>query len=111
MKKISFLLVLPLVLLVIGCWKNKIDVTDTDFEYDVEVCDEYFELVECIINKDDNPNYTQEMRIELSDEVKKIQEEWKQLDEEELTKKCTDWLAIFETDEMKSELKSFGCID
>jgi hypothetical protein len=47
----------------------------------------------------------------LSDEVKKIQEEWKQLDEEELTKKCTDWLAIFETDEMKSELRSFGCID
>jgi hypothetical protein len=47
-------------------------------------------LVECIINKDDNPNYTQEMRIELSDEVKKMQEEWKQLDEKELTKKCTD---------------------
>lgn len=105
MKKLSFLLVLPLVF---WCGK-KVDVTDTGFEYDVEICDKYFELVECIIDKDDNPNYTKEMRAELRDEVKNMQEEWKHLNEEELTKKCAEWLATFEKDEMKENLKSFGC--
>ena len=109
MKKLSFLFVLSLVLFVIWCGKNKVDVTDTDFEYDVEICDKYFELVECIIDKDDNPGYTNEMRNELRDEVKYMQEEWKQLNEEELAKKCTAGLETFEKDEMKKNLKSFGC--
>jgi hypothetical protein len=38
-----------------------------------------------------------------------MQEEWKQLNEEELTKKCTEGLKTFEKDEMKENLKSFGC--
>jgi tRNA uridine 5-carbamoylmethylation protein Kti12 len=64
-------------------------------------------LVECIIDKDDNKNYTKQMRIDLKNEVKQMQEEWKQLDEEELTKKCTEELAKFEP--MENNLNSFGC--
>ena len=111
MKKISLLLVFPLVLLIIWCGKHKVDVTDTDFEYNVEVCDEYFELVGCIIDKDDNPNYTKKMRDELRNKVKEMQEDWKQLSERELTRKCTEGLSQFETDEMKENLKSYGCLE
>lgn len=110
MKKISFLLVLSLVLFVFWCWKEKVDITETDFEYDVEICDKYFELVECIIDNDDNPNYSKEMRKELRSQVKRMQEDWKHLSEKELTRKCTEWLAAFETDEMRNNLNSFGCL-
>ena len=107
MKKISFLLALPLILLLVGCESDKIDVTDTWFEYDVKVCDKYFKLVECIIDKDNNERYTKQMRIDLKNEIKQVQEEWKQLNEEELTKKCTEELAKFEP--MEDNLNSYGC--
>ena len=107
MKKKYYLLILPLTLLLVGCESNKIDVTDTWFEYDVKICDKYFKLVECIIDKDDNKNYTKQMRIDLKNEVKQMQEEWKQLNEKELTRKCTEELAKFES--MEDNLNSFGC--
>lgn len=117
MKKKSLLLIIPLIIIIIivilVVHKNdkvsNIDITDTGFEYDVIICDEYFELVECIINKDTDENYTKQMRIDLKNEVKQMQEEWKSFGREELTKKCTEELAKFENDEMKNKLKSFGC--
>lgn len=111
MKKLYFLLVLILVFLITGCGKDKVDIRDTGFKYNIEVCDKYFKLVECIINKDTNQNYTKQMRIELKNEVKDMQEEWKQLSEQELMKKCTEGLSQFETNEMKENLKSFGCLE
>jgi len=109
MKKISFLSVLLLVLLLLGCWSDEIDVTDTGFEYDVEACDKYFELVECIIDNDDNPYFNDNMRIELKKELKNVQEEWKQLSESELTKKCTESLNGYKNDDMKESLDHYGC--
>ena len=77
MKKLSFLLIFSLVLLVFGCWKKKIDITETEFEYDVDVCDRYFQLAECIIDNDKNKNWTKEMKDELRVAIKNRQEEWK----------------------------------
>ena len=110
MKKLSFLLVLSFVLFMFWCWKDKVDVSDTDFDYDVKICDKYFELVECIIDKDTNPKYTKQMREDLKKEVKSMQDEWKQLNEQELTRKCTEGLETFETAEMQKNLSSFGCL-
>lgn len=106
MRKTPFLLLLSLLFLVTGCGK-KVDITDTGFEYDVKICDKYFELVECIIDKDTNVNYTKEIRTELKSEIKQMQEGWKQLSEEELTKKCTEELAKLEP--IKDEMNAFGC--
>ena len=92
--------------MVTGCGK-KINITDTGFEYDVKICDKYFELVECIIDKDTNEKYTKEIRTELKSEIKQMQEEWKQLNEEDLTKKCTEELSKLEP--MKENMNSFGC--
>jgi len=108
-----FLLILSLVVFI--SFKNddendvEIDVRDTGFEYNVAICDKYFELVECIIDRDTNENRTQEMRKEFKNDVKKIQEEWKQLSEEELTKKCTEVLRDFEEGLKHDNLNSFGC--
>ncbi len=87
----------------------KIDVTDTGFEYDVAVCDKYFELVGCIIDRDTNENYTKEMRIELKNIIKDLQEEWKQLTEEELSEMCTERLKELEKSLEKEDVNSFGC--
>lgn len=107
MKKISFLLVLSMSLFLLGCGKGKVDVRNTWFEYDVEICDKYFELVGCIIDNDNDENYTEQMRVELKNEVKKMQEEWKLLDKEELTKKCSEEFDKFKS--WEDNLKSFGC--
>ena len=92
MKKLSFLLVLPLVLLVIGCWKDKVDITDTDFEYEVDVCDEYFELAECIIDNTKNEDWTEILKNDLRLEIKMQQDERKNLSEEQLTRNCSGML-------------------
>ena len=108
-----FLLILSLVVFI--SFKNddendvEIDVRDTGFEYNVAICGKYFELVECIIDRDTNEKRTQEMRKEFKNDVKKIQEEWKQLTEEELTKKCTEVLGDFKEGLKHDNLNSFGC--
>lgn len=107
MKKLLFLFTLSLSLLLFGCGEDKIDVRDTWFEYDVEICDKYFDLVWCIIDNDNNEDYTDQMRTELKNEIKKIQEEWKLLDKEELTKKCTEEFDKYKY--LEDNLNSFGC--
>lgn len=118
MKKFLFFLIIFLVILSLYAFisrQNKdddveIDITDTGFQYDVAICDRYFKLVECIIDNDTNENWSHDMRIEFKSEVKKIQEDWKNLSEEELAKKCTDLLENFEKDLSKERLNSFGCL-
>lgn len=92
MKKISFLLIFTLVLLVFWCWKKKIDVTQTEFEYSVDICDRYFELARCIIDNDNNENWTKEMKDELRLAIKNRQEERKALSEDQLKNKCTEMM-------------------
>lgn len=92
MKKICFLVCLSLIFFVSGC-DDKIIITDTDF--DVKSCDRYFELMDCILENDDDKTYTKEMRDELRMKVKSIQEEWNELNEEELDERCTSELSRF----------------
>ena len=118
MKKKSLLLILSLIIVIIIVLlivfkKDKvgnIDVSDTDFAYKVNICDEYFELVECIIDKDTDERFTKQMRIELKNEVRQMQEKWKDYSEEELTKKCTEELENYINWIKEKNLNDFGCI-
>lgn len=105
MKKSVFLLALPLVILVAWCWSNKIDITDTEFN--VESCDKYFELMDCILENDNDETYSEEMRDELRQEVKDMQEEWNGMDEESLDEQCSSQLASFE--EIEDRLEEIWC--
>ena len=105
MKKSVFLLALSLVILVAWCWDKKIDITDTEFN--VESCDKFFALVDCILENDKDETYSEEMRNELRQEVKDMQEKWNGLDEESLDEQCTSQLASFE--EIDDRLKEIWC--
>ena len=87
-----------------------IDVTKTDFEYDVKVCDEYFELIECIIDRDTDDRFTRQMRIDLKNEIKNVQEKWKELDEHDLNKRCSDELLNYKNLLKVKDVETFGCI-
>jgi len=104
MKKLSFLFGLSLIILLSGCG-NKIDITDTDF--DVESCDKYFELMECILENDKDETYSEDDRNELRQDIKDQQEEWSGLNEDELDYTCSTELAKFET--IKDRLDEIWC--
>lgn len=119
-KRLIFLLsvaVLVLALLsffvVLFLWRDdelkSIDVAVVDFEYDISICDEYFDMVECIINNDNDMKYTKQMRIELKNEVKEMQEKWRELSREELFNKCSEELARFDNDVMSEKLRLMNC--
>ena len=105
MKKWVIFYILPLTLLVTGCGWNKIDITDTDF--DVESCDKYFEATDCILENEVDENYTDEMRDELRQEIKNMQDSWNTYSEEELDSLCSNELSKFET--MEDHLNEIGC--
>lgn len=118
MKKLFFFLILPLIVIVVVILLfvtrkdevEKIDVTETDFEYEADICDEYFELVDCIINKDTDERFTKQMRIDLKNEVKLMQEKWKSFNQDELTKKCEEELNKYDNEIMQNKLKAFWCL-
>lgn len=105
MKKWIVFSILPAVLLVAGCGWNKIDITDTDF--DVESCDRYFELVDCILNNDSDETYSPEMRDEIRQEVKNMQDGWNSYSDDELDSLCTAELDKFSS--IESTLDEIGC--
>ena len=102
------------VLILVLLWRSddelkSIDVAVVDFEYDISICDEYFDMVECIINNDNDMKYTKQMRIELKNEVKEMQEKWRELSREELFNKCSEELARFDNDVMSEKLRLMNC--
>lgn len=107
------LIIVGLIIIVLVFWKKEkignIDITETNFDYQVDICDKYFKLAECIIDRDTDERFTKQMRIDLKNEVILMQEKWKNFTEEELYNKCTEELAKFDNEEMKNKLKSFGC--
>ncbi len=123
MKKLSLLLVLGLLVLAAFLWLlfkddkdqtepdiHEIDVSETDFKYDVAICDKYFGLIECIINNDPNQARNSQMKLELKSKFRELQEEWKQLSENELAKKCTEEYENYKKNLKENQLNSFGCI-
>lgn len=114
MKKKSLILIfslfiVALIVLLIVRKKNDVDITNTNFVYHENLCDEYFNLLECIIDKDTDETYTKQMRIDLKNEVKMMQERWMQLSEDDLARKCKEELDQFDNDVMKEKLASFRC--
>ena len=110
MRKSVFLLALALVISLAWCWKgnNKIDITDNNIG--VDVCDRYFELMDCILENDNDETYTEEMRDELRLRIKDMQAEWEWLSKDELSDKCTTELGKFEdNEEVKGLLDNIWC--
>lgn len=87
MKKFTFLVALPLIFLLPGCGDKEVDITDTDIK--IDVCNEYFELAECIIDKTKNETWTPEMKNELRKEIKMKQDEWSELSESAAAEQCS----------------------
>lgn len=116
MKKFTnFLLLLSLVV-IFGCGSKEnveeeemqeVDIVDTDI--DVKVCDEYFDLVQCVIDKTTNQNWTKEMKNELRLEMKAKQEERKKMSKEDLDKTCSDMLNHLYTS--ATDLDELWCLD
>ena len=106
MKKLWVLSLLSLVILLAGCsWGKKIDITDNNI--DVESCNKYFEVMDCILENDKDTTYTEDMRNALREDVKVMQSEWEKLDEETLDETCRNELSKFEA--IKSTLTEIGC--
>ena len=105
MKKNTVLLLIPLILLVAGCGSNKIDIMDTNI--DVESCDKYFKMMECILENDRDSDYTEEDRDGIRQTIKDMQAEWEWLDPEVLSEKCSIELAKYEG--IQDRLEAIWC--
>lgn len=84
----KLLILLPCFLLIAWCsrWNKKTDIVNTDF--DIESCNKFFQLIDCIIDKDNDKDYTDSMKEELRQEIKSIQSERNLLSAEEIDYKC-----------------------
>lgn len=106
MKNLYLMLVLSLVFLLAWCWKSEINIQELDFDYDVEVCDKFFEVSECIINNTKNSSWTQEKKDNLRNGIIQKQEQWKALTKEQLEEECS---SILSTLKEASDLDELWC--
>ena len=114
MRKLSLLWALLLVVFVAGCswWWNKekeAEGNNVTNGINVEVCNKYFGLVDCIIDNDIDSSYSAEDREVIRASVKDMRESWATLDEYTVTTMCTKELSRFESEEMKEYLSQIGC--
>lgn len=110
MKKIWLIICLSFVFFIAGCsrWSSKkIDITETSFS--VDSCDKYFQLVDCILNNDTDETYTESDRTEIREQIKSMQEEWKDLDDETLANNCSSELEKYKADDVEEELSKIWC--
>ena len=107
MKKLSLLWVLLLVIFVAGCswwWKKEQEASVTKAEIDVESCNNYFDLVNCIIDNDTDTSYSEEDRQIIRDGVNDMRNSWDTLDE-----MCRKEISKFEWEEMREYISQIGC--
>ena len=110
MKRFCLFVCLSFIIFVAGCsqWSNKkIDITETAFS--VDSCDRYFQLLDCILDKDSDETYTESDRLDIREQIKSMQEDWSGLDNDTLSENCSSELEKFSTDEVKSELSKIWC--
>ena len=111
MKKLSLLWVLLWIAVVsctlVGCWKKEQESNVTKNEINVESCDTYFELVNCIIDNDTDESYSDEDRELIRQWVQDMRDGWASLDDEALDQMCTAEISKF--DSMKDYLSQIGC--
>lgn len=110
MKKLTFLLALSLIIILSWCWNNSenngvIDITDTNIE--VDVCNEYFELMDCILENDKDEDYTPERRDALRQQIKDMQDSWEWLSDEDVANICSEKLSAF--DQIEDRLEEIWC--
>ena len=110
MKKLSLLGVLLLIVIVAGCswWSKKEKESNVvKNEINVESCNNYFELVNCIIDNDTDTSYSEEDRQVIRDGVEDMRDSWASLDDDTLDEMCTKEISKF--DSMKDYLAQIGC--
>lgn len=116
MKKFTIFLFLLYLVIISGCGSKEnvdegeiqeVDIVNTDIN--VKVCDEYFELVQCVIDKTTNQNWTKKMKNELKLELKAKQEERKKMDKDELAKTCSGMLDVLYTS--ATDLNDLWCLN
>ena len=88
-----------------------VDIMDSGFDYDIDVCDDYFMLLECIIENSTDAAYTKQMRIDLKNEIKVVQDKWRVFDEDELAKKCNEEFESFRNKLINNNVETFGCLN
>lgn len=108
MRKIAVITLLSMAILIAGCsWFGNKKTDITNVKYDVESCNIYFRVINCVLEKDGNKNYSEEDREDVRLEVKELQEAYKQLDNDTLTEICDERLAEFIP--FKNEFAELGC--
>jgi len=107
MKKVGLYAILLSVVFIAGCSlsSNKVDITETKF--DVESCNKYFEVMDCILDNDSDASYSQSMRDSLREDVKMMQESWENLDKSVLENTCNAELEKFSV--IEDSLAEVGC--
>ena len=107
MKKLVLLWSLSAIALLAWCTRNKLEVNLDETNFDVDVCNTYFDLIECVIENEPNDAYTPEIRDNLKAESQKTKASWLDKDSDELEVLCSSKLSKFE--ERAEEIAWFGC--
>ena len=112
MKKFWLLWLLLLVIFVTGCswfWKKEAETNTKKADLDVESCNKYFELVNCIIDNDIDDSYSEEDREVIREGVNDMRNDWIGLDDETLDNMCSTELNKFRGEEMAQYLSNINC--
>lgn len=113
MKKLSLLWVLLWIAVIsctlAGCWKKEQASNVTKNEINVESCNTYFELVNCIIDNDTDASYSEEDRKVIREWVEDMRDGRASLDDETLDEMCIKEISKFEWEQMKEYLSNIGC--
>lgn len=114
MKKFWLWGVLLLVIFVAGCswwWKKEDSEVKnvTSAGINAESCNDYFELVNCIIDNDTDESYSQEERDLIREGIADMRESWASLDEDTVEEMCDNELSTFTSDSMRDYLSQIGC--
>lgn len=100
------MLVLFYTFLLVWCWKSGISVQEPVFDYDVEICDKFFEVSNCIIDNTKNSSWTQEKKDDLRNAILLRQEQWKTLSRDQLEEECSSILSVLKN---ASDLDELWC--
>lgn len=106
MKK--FVLLGTLATIVFVAWCNtKTDTNLTSGDFEVESCNQYFQLASCILDNDPNEAYTPEVRADLKNTLQNAKNEWLEKENDELEWLCVENLNVFNW--MDAELAEIWC--
>lgn len=106
MKKTLLVSLLPIVLLA-WCGSEEKDIQLSDTKFDIDICNQYFELADCILENDPDEKVSEEDRIQIKEEFIQYQETLKEMEPEELTELCESNYNTLTSD--SEALEKIGC--